>query len=207
MPNYIINQCLTNDQYIVSAVTLTLGGSIRFGEGENLFCGTVEAVTESSITPGYYYDLIEYRDCCECLVDDGRGTLNFNFIICGTEDEINIEATNFCFEYGLPTTGITYEIQIGSETPFCATFVGLSEEGQTNYHYVSGPSLSCEDCGEEPEPPRSANAAEDVCVVVCTSGGTTTVSVEPPHPVWTDNYGTEVIQMNAVTIGGNGLNS
>jgi len=52
-----------------------------------------------------------------------------------------------------------------------------------------------------------ANAAEDVCVVVCTSGGTTTVSVEPPHPVWTDNYGTEVIQMNAVTIGGNGLNN
>ena len=52
-----------------------------------------------------------------------------------------------------------------------------------------------------------ANAAEDVCVVICTSGGTTTVSVEPPHPVWTDNYGTEVIQMNAVTLGGNGLNS
>ena len=207
MPNYIINQCLTNDQYIVSAVTLVLGGSIRFGEGENLFCGTVEAVTESSITTGYYYDLIDYRDCCECLVDDGRGTLNFNFIICGTEDEINIEATNFCLEYGLPTTGITYEIQFGFETPFCATFVGLSEEGETNYHYVSGEYANCEECGEEPEPPRSANAAEDVCVVVCTSGGTTTVSVEPPHPVWTDNYGTEVIQMNAVTLGGNGLNS
>jgi hypothetical protein len=52
-----------------------------------------------------------------------------------------------------------------------------------------------------------ANAAEDVCVVVCTSGGTTTVSVEPPHPVWTALDGTEVIQMNAVTLGGNGLNS
>jgi len=52
-----------------------------------------------------------------------------------------------------------------------------------------------------------ANAAEDVCVVVCTSGGTTTVSVEPPHPVWTALDGTEVIQMNAVTLGGNGLNN
>jgi hypothetical protein len=52
-----------------------------------------------------------------------------------------------------------------------------------------------------------ANAAEDVCVVVCTSRGTTTVSVEPPHPVWTALDGTEVIQMNAVTLGGNGLNS
>jgi len=76
--------------------------------------------------------------------------------------------------------------------------VSFDSGPETAYRFYSG---------EEPEPPRSANAAEDVCVVVCTSGGTTTVSVEPPHPVWTDNYGTEVIQMNAVTLGGNGLNS
>ena len=208
MPNYIINQCLTNDQYIVSAVTLTLGGSIRFGEGENLFCGTVEAVTESSITPGYYYDLIEYRDCCECLVDDGRGTLNFNFIICGTEDEINIEATNFCFEYGLPTTGITYEIQFGSGTPFCATFEGLSELGVTNYHYSSGPFSLCEDCGEEP--PRSAGTEYEVCEICCDCGstGSTINLITPPHPVYTDGYGTPVTQLNMVVIGGpNGLNN
>ena len=30
---------------------------------------------------------------------------------------------------------------------------------------------------------------------------------DTPHPVYTDNYGNEVIQMNAVLIGGNGLNS
>jgi hypothetical protein len=29
----------------------------------------------------------------------------------------------------------------------------------------------------------------------------------PPHPVWTDNQNREVIQLNTVTIGGNGLNS
>ncbi len=40
------------------------------------------------------------------------------------------------------------------------------------------------------------------------SGSTVVVAVNPPHPVWTDNYGTEVIQLNAVTLGGvNGLNN
>ena len=208
MPNYIINQCLTNEQFVISADTaLTVGVVYRFGFGESeLICGTVEAVTEEPITPSYYYDFAEYTDCCECLADDGRGTLNFNFIICGTEQEINIEAANFCSQIGLPITGLTYEIQLDSYVPFCATFQGLSESGETNYFYVSGPSSGCEDCGEEP--PRSANTETFLCQEICTSGGTTTISVTPPHPVWTDGYGTEVTQLNMITLGGiNGLNN
>ena len=42
-----------------------------------------------------------------------------------------------------------------------------------------------------------------VCVIC--SGNTFTVS--PPHPVWTDNKGKAVIQLDAITLGGNGLNS
>ena len=204
MPNYIINQCLTNDEFIISAVTLSVGASIRFGVGENLFCGTIESVTEEPITPFYYVDA-EYDDCCECL-GDLIESLNFNFIICGTEQEINIEATNFCSQIGLPITGLTYEIQLDSYVPFCATFQGLSESGETNYFYVSGPSSGCEDCGEEP--PRSANTETFLCQEICTSGGTTTISVTPPHPVWTDGYGTAVTQLNMITLGGiNGLNN
>ena len=206
MPNYIINQCLTNEQFVISADTLyTVGASIRFGVGDNLFCGTIESVTEEPITPFYYVDA-EYDDCCDCLADDGRGTLNFNFIICGTELEINIEATEFCSQIGLPITGLTYEIQLGSYVPFCATFQGLSEFGETDYSYFSGPSSGCEDCGEEP--PRSANTEYNICQEICTSGGTTTISITPPHPVWTDGYGTAVTQLNMITLGGpNGLNN
>ena len=60
------------------------------------------------------------------------------------------------------------------------------------------------------ESPRSANTEQIICVQVCenTSGSTVVVAVNPPHPVWTDNYGTEVTQLNAVTLGGvNGLNN
>jgi len=202
MTNYIINECLTNDVYIISAVTLTLGESIRFGVGEDLFCGNVVTVTEESITPLSYLNA-QYPNCCECLADNVE-SLNFKFIQCGTENEINIEALNFCDQFGSPTTGLTYEIQFASETPFCATFGGLSESGQTDYSYVSGPFSVCEDCGEEL--PRSANTENFICIPDCEFTGSTAVT--PPHPVWTDGYGTEVTQLNMIVLGGpNGLNA
>jgi len=273
MANYIINQCLTNDEFIVSAVTLTVGTTIEFGIGETIFCGTVGEVTESPTTPFYYFDA-EYTDCCECLEGDG-GSLNFKFIRCDTSEEINIEATDFCSEFGLPTTGLTYEIQFGSETSFCATFDGLSELGTTNYSYVSGPFSLCEDC-EEPSSPYNVNVTATTCdgysqliilpgdvgfdeskiyqlptgqCVSLTSGETVsfyadsmiiagpfddcdecaqpfsantggnngevcvidcsgnTVTVTPPHPVYTNGQNQAIIQLNAITLGGNGLNS
>lgn len=202
MANYIINQCLTNNQYVISADTLLFGVTIEFGIGEDLFCGTVVEETMDPITPGYYYNFELYTDCCECL-NDNVESLNFKFIQCGTENEINIEAFNFCDQFGSPTTGLTYEIQFASETPFCTTFEGLSESGETNYSYVSGPFLICDECGEDL--PRSANTENFICVPDCEFTGSTAVT--PPHPVWTDGYGTEVTQLNMIVLGGpNGLN-
>ena len=71
----------------------------------------------------------------------------------------------------------------------------------------------CEDCNNNYfnyESPRSAYTEQIICVQVCDdmSGSTVVVAVNPPHPIWTDNYGTEVTQLNAVTLGGvNGLNN
>ena len=51
----------------------------------------------------------------------------------------------------------------------------------------------------------SANTETFICVTDCEFTGSTAVS--PPHPVWTDGYGTPVTQLNMVLIGsGNGLN-
>jgi len=207
MPNYIINECITNDVYILSAVTLTSGATVEFGISETPFCGTVGAVTLSAETLNINFVKL-YDDCCACLEGDGRESLNFHFIRCGTDEDISIEATNFCSEYGVPTTGLTYEIQFGFGTPFCATFEGLSESGTTNYFYVSGPFSLCEDCGEEP--PRSAGTEYEVCEICCDCGstGSTINLITPPHPVYTDGYGTPVTQLNMVVIGGpNGLNN
>ena len=201
MATYIINQCLTNISYNVSGTTFSEGETIGFFIGEDFFCGIVGQVTTEPITPLSLYDST-FTNCCECL-NSVTESLNFKFIKCGTLEEINIESTNFCEQFGTPTTGITYEIQFDSDVPFCATFEGLSPTGETNYSYVLGPFSVCEDCGQEP--PRSANTETFICIPDCEFTGSTAVA--PPHPVWTDGYGTEVTQLNMVTLGGiNGLN-
>ena len=181
-----------------------MGATVEFDISEARFCGTVGAVTESTETLNISFVQL-HDDCCACL-SGLTESLNFQFIACNTLLEINIEAFNFCREHGLPITGMTYELQLASYVPFCATFEGLSESGETNYHYSSGPFSLCENCGEEP--PRSANTAYDICEV-CFDGTVVTVyNLTPPHPVYTDGYGTPVTQLNMVVLGGpNGLNS
>lgn len=75
--------------------------------------------------------------------------------------------------------------------------------------YPSETYYNCIDClYDNTMFPRSANTESILCIDVCTPTGSTVVSVQPPHPVWTDNYGVAVTQLNSVTLGGpNGLNS
>jgi hypothetical protein len=203
MPNYIINECITNEVYILSAVTLTLGATVEFGISETPFCGTVGAVTLSAETLNIYF-LQLYDDCCACLEGDGRESLHFRFISCNDLEVIDIEATNFCRDYGVPTTGQTYEIQFDSETSFCATFSGLTSTGETNYSYVSGGYANCEDCKEDPFiPPLSSNTESTICQEICDNS---VITIIPLHPIYINSAGQEVLQMNAVLIGGNGLN-
>ena len=199
MTNYIINECLTNDVYVLSASTLTLGATVEFDISEERFCGTVGSETSSGETLNITFISLR-TDCCVCL-SGLTESLNFQFIACNTLLEINIEAFNFCREHGLPITGMTYELQLDSYVPFCATFEGLSESGETNYHYSSGPFSLCENCNS----PISAGTEYNVCVIDCSGN---TVSIIPPHPTWTNGQGNAVVLLDAIVLGGmNGLNN
>lgn len=69
---------------------------------------------------------------------------------------------------------------------------------------------NCFECyNENTRFPRSGGTEYQICVICCPCGssGSTITQVSPPHPVWTDGYGTPVTQLGMVTIGGNGLNS
>ena len=56
----------------------------------------------------------------------------------------------------------------------------------------------------------SANTESKICQQVCINNGIdgfTVTQITPPHPVWTNNNGDAVAQLNMVVIGGpNGLN-
>jgi hypothetical protein len=66
--------------------------------------------------------------------------------------------------------------------------------------------LNCETCiFDNTRQPRNSGVEVTVCVELCDQS---VVSVTPPHPVWTDGFGTEVTQLDMITLGGpNGLNN
>jgi len=103
-----------------------------------------------------------------------------------------------------PTTGETYSITL-SGTTYCATLVSGSPSGPV---YDLGTLFdSCSSCFQSI--PVTANTIYESCVICdpCLSGGTATATAVP-HPVWTGLYGNDVIQGNAVQLGGqNGLYS
>jgi len=58
--------------------------------------------------------------------------------------------------------------------------------------------------------PYSANTQSAIPIYLnstISNGSATAISFNPPNPVWLDNQHHAVVQLNAVTIGGNGLNS
>jgi hypothetical protein len=113
----------------------------------------------------------------------------------------------FIVDFGavIPTTGETYSFSDGltGET-ICGTVISGTASPTT----YSAMTLydNCHECIIDI--PRSANTEENICIEICGPSGNTVTSVPSPHPVWTDNYGTEVTQLNAITLGGqNGLNN
>ena len=113
----------------------------------------------------------------------------------------------FIVDFGVvtPTTGETYSFSDGltGET-ICGTVISGTASPTT----YSAMTLydNCHECIIDI--PRSANTEENICIEICGPSGNTVTSVPSPHPVWTDNYGTEVTQLNAITLGGqNGLNN
>lgn len=72
-----------------------------------------------------------------------------------------------------------------------------------NTMLVYGPFNTCDECGE----PLIANDGGNnglVCEDNC-SGGTFTIN--PPHPVYSNGQNKPIVQLNAVLLGGNGLNA
>jgi hypothetical protein len=120
----------------------------------------------------------------------------FQFILCTDETVIPVE-----FD-GSPVADTVYLATGETGNQICGT-IGDLAIGTPLYTATTQYDL-CFDCLSEIIPIISANTVYNVCVTC--SGDTFTVETE--HPIWTNQYGQTVLQMNAVTLSGkNGLNS
>lgn len=205
MANYIVRSC-TNvlDTTIISASTLSEGDVVSYYIGETgPFCGTV--VTGTSETHSGLY-ITTYTDCCDCFT--GETYNSFRFDSCDSSDVLYVSIDTFCSSYGSsPAYGLVYKIfNTSTLESTCARFVEVSDVTPSAFLELesgTGVYKSCILCISDP--PRSANTETFICIPDCEFTGSTAVA--PPHPVWTNGYGTEVVQLNMVLIGsGNGLN-
>ena len=204
MANYLIRSCDNINEYVVDpgSNTIIVGSKYYFTfTGETLpFCGEVISVDSEPIDDTIAtVDL--YTNCLDCLDDQGFSVAGS---ACSGETVYDIPVTEFP---NLPIVGEYYKFCDGNEVCFCFEFIGFQLNGAIVAFYNGGPFLDC-DCGQEP--PRSANTESLICEICCDCGatGSTITQITPPHPVWSDGYGTQVTQLNMITLGGpNGLNN
>lgn len=207
MAKYIVNGCVDGLEYIVTANTTFTGGEvISFNVDEdNFICGVVLEETDQEST--YFYD-VTYDSCCDCYT--GESYQSFVFTACSIIDTFYVDISTFCTLYGdVPTLGDVFKIyDQDKDESYCAEFVG-PDFTTPNLNLApdsgEGPFTNCYEC-DPVRIPRSANTENFICIPDCEFTGSTAVS--PPHPVWTDGYGTAVTQLNMITLGGpNGLNA
>jgi len=204
MANYLIQSCdgLTSLVVNPGENTITTGNTyyITFTGETNPGCFEVASESVDPITEGVS-TVAQYNNCLECLQNNG-----FSFIV------------SACTVPGLggPVSAAQFnEWPLGNFYTLCANngefndclcfaVIGIEPGVYPFIFTISGPYLDCDCQGI----PRSANTETFLCQEICVSGGTTTISITPPHPVWTDGYGTQITQLNMITLGGpNGLNN
>ena len=99
--------------------------------------------------------------------------------------------------------GISYSFSGENGIVLCGEVLEESESATSNYTGISRYIGGCSQCMDENT--IDVNYEYTLCAPNC-SGGTTELIL--PHPVWTTNYGMNVVQQNAVTLGGpDGLNN
>jgi hypothetical protein len=127
---------------------------------------------------------------------------NFLIIPCDGSTSTIIDPKEFDI-----SSGNTYFFGFTGDTSVgCYLVVSGSTERPDDAISSLIPYDDCFDCIKEI--PRSASTEVTLCMEICDVSGTTVSQFSPPHPEWTDGYGTQVTQLSMITLGGpNGLNN
>jgi hypothetical protein len=203
--------------YVTTDSTAQAGDTVKlmWGSNEWICAGLIN--TASSYSGGYTYyntqknglgSTLIYDSCENC---NSQGLIGVTLVNCdsGVESFVSITLDNYLSIYNFgsisnysvkDSNGSCYQISNLCPIP-------LEEQDFTPVEFY----LSCIFCEPfDPNTPRSANTETYICNYCCDCGasGETITQIVPPHPIWSDGYGTWVTQMNMVLIGsGNGLNA
>jgi hypothetical protein len=195
---------------------MTIGdvSHVKWGETDLLCVTLIELSIFDKIFAPFASDGVTHNDCptCETTIQLGLTLVNCKT---GIENYVAVSSSVWQTIAGYSANG-SVPFPVVSDNNFNCYYVVNScpitvQEGAEvftpNDYYYNCPQCALDNIN--PNPARSANTETLVCVTCCPCDGSSgsTFSVIPPHPVWTDGYGTSVTQLNMITLGGiNGLN-
>jgi hypothetical protein len=162
-------------------------------------CFTITSEANSGDTVTFEINSGE-TSCISCIQNVGGV---FVFSECSDPmSSVNINVNEF---NTVPSFSQSYYLELTGSTG-CYVFDGWdpSDVPNESISLILGPYEECNVC-EGYNIPTSANTAYTLCTLDCDGN---LVELEFPHPVYTNNYGNAVTQLNAVQLGGpNGLNN
>jgi hypothetical protein len=199
---------------VITAFGLASGDIVKVNLGTT-YLGCYELIDTllpaDDYSPLYYSDTeTPYSDCETCR---NEVQIGLSIASCSNNEHsfVNVNLSDYETIIGASVSDFPQQcIRIGDTCFYVVNDCILTPSINYETVTINQFSFSCGFCTDG-NLPRSANTETIICEQVCISGGSggyTVVQVVPPHPVWTDGYGTPVTQMNAVTLGGMfGLNS
>ena len=198
--------CNTGSQAIITTTNgFITGDRVKVNWGSVDFdCYTLLSPYDPSMGPYPIYNSLTsdaYQICDDCLLSS-RVNISISECDGSNQQYVSISLSDYFmfYNFGYTTFNIIQYSKCYVINGTCLVNGDYPEINILNFYF------NCIECDiDNTILPRSANTENFICIPDCEFTGSTAVT--PPHPVWTDGYGTEVTQLNMIVLGGpNGLN-
>lgn len=194
---------------IAPSGTHNVGEFVRSQYGNSDFV-CLEITDSYTTSSGYYNSFVSdgtsYVSCEEC---SSGATLGLTIINCDTleSSQVNVSLSEWSEIAGFPSSlpngvisdsnGVCYQV-----VNACPIDNNNPPFEISNFYYNQS---FCRSSNQGGLRSRTSGVEVDICQLLCDQS---VQLVTPPHPEWTDGYGTQVTQLNMITLGGpNGLNN
>ena len=200
LPNVVLRNCTTGEETVAPRKNANIGDFFSATASTNTDCYEVLSYTSESSRSGLD---TEYTDCLDCYKSEFTGIV---FSSCtDNNDSVILTASTASLTF-VPDPSSTYYLTFsGASLQYvgCFTFVRFTN-ASNQYKITSNEEYtSCYNC-RVVNIPTSANTPYYECRI-CDG---VAITINPPHPVYSNQYGQDVTQLNAVQLGGTyGLNN
>ena len=200
LPNVVLRNCTTGEEVVAPRKT-TLIGDIVSATGDTTDCYEVISYTSETSRDGISDN---YEDCLECYQNEFTGVV---FSSCtDNNDSVILTASTASLTF-VPDPSSTYYLTLsGTSLEYTGCFTFVEFTNNDDQYVITNDVLeytSCYNCRVVNIPTSAGTVYYD-----CRICDTVATTITAPHPVYSNQYGQDVTQLNAVQLGGTyGLNN